>query len=34
MDKLQQAREEINAIDKQIAQLYARRMEAVKQVLQ
>ena len=33
MDKLQQAREEINAIDKQIAQLYARRMEAVKQVL-
>ena len=34
MDKLQQAREEINAIDKQIAQLYTRRMEAVKQVLQ
>ncbi len=34
MDKLQHAREEINAIDKEIAALYTRRMAAVKQVLQ
>ena len=32
MDKLQQARQEIDSIDKEMAQLFVRRMRAVEQV--